>query len=135
MSGGVQQQVPPGRARARGWIRSAALVFAGLVAGGVIAGTLVANAAFDGPRDGTSFSRDDRHHDGDGHHDEQPLTGETAEQVRAVALDEYPGATIRRLETDSDGVYEAHLVTSDGRRVTVEVNAQYEITGIERGGR
>ncbi len=118
--------------RAGGWGRSAALVAGGLLAGAVIAGTVVAGASSDDGRDGVSAGQDGGRH-GDGHHDEQPLTGETAEQVRAVALDEYPGATIRRLETDSDGVYEAHLVTSDGQRVTVEVNAQYEVTGTERG--
>jgi hypothetical protein len=37
-----------------------------------------------------------------------------------AALARYPGATVLRVETDSDGVYEAHLTTTDGRRVTIE---------------
>ena len=38
-----------------------------------------------------------------------------------------------RVETDSDGVYEAHLTTSDGRRVTVEVDKSFKVTGEESG--
>jgi len=66
--------------------------------------------------------------------DEQLLTGETADRVTAAALARYPGATIHRVETDSDGVYEAHLVTADGTRVTVEVGEDFTVTGEEAGG-
>jgi len=45
----------------------------------------------------------------------------------------YPGATIQRVETDSAGVYEAHLVTADGNRVTVELDANFNVTGEEAG--
>ena len=38
-----------------------------------------------------------------------------------------------RVETDSDGVYEAHLTTTDGRRVTVEVDKAFKVTGEEAG--
>ena len=38
-----------------------------------------------------------------------------------------------RVETDSDGVYEAHLTTSDGQRVTVEVDKSFKVTGEESG--
>jgi hypothetical protein len=31
------------------------------------------------------------------------LTGDTAAKVKAAALAKYPGATIQRVETDSDG--------------------------------
>ena len=64
--------------------------------------------------------------------DEQPLTGTTADRVSDIALAEYPGATVLRLETDSDGVYEAHLETADGTRVTVEVGEDFRITGLEQ---
>jgi hypothetical protein len=67
--------------------------------------------------------------------DEQLLTGETAEKVTAAALAKYPGATIQRVETDSDGAYEAHLTTADGKRVTVEVGEDFTVTGEEAGGR
>lgn len=66
--------------------------------------------------------------------DETLLTGETAEKVEAAALATYPGATILRVETDSDGVYEAHLVTADGRRVTVAVGEDFTVTGVEEMG-
>jgi uncharacterized membrane protein YkoI len=91
---------------------------------------LVANAATDGSREESSVSQG-----GDrvgGHRGERLLTGYAAEQVTDAALEEYPGATIRRVETDSDGVYEAHLVTTDGHRVTVEVGADFRVTGLER---
>jgi hypothetical protein len=63
--------------------------------------------------------------------DEKLLTGDTAAKVRAAALGKYPGATIQRVETDSDGVYEAHLVTSAGARATVEVGRDFAVTGEE----
>ncbi len=48
-----------------------------------------------------------------------------------AALAEHPGATVTRVETDSDGVYEAHVVTTDGRRVTVELDEDFAVTGTE----
>ena len=68
---------------------------------------------------------------GGGHAGEEPLTGDIAAQVEAAALAEYPDATVVRLETDSDGVYEAHLETADGPEVTVEVDENFEVTGEE----
>jgi hypothetical protein len=67
--------------------------------------------------------------------DEHLLTGDTASKVRAAALAKYPGAAIQRVETDSDGVYEAHLTTADGKRVTVEVGKDFAVTGEEQGRR
>ncbi|GAA3718427.1 hypothetical protein GCM10022399_38610 [Terrabacter ginsenosidimutans] len=46
--------------------------------------------------------------------DEKLLTGETAAKVTAAAKAKEPTATIERVETDSDGVYEAHMVRTDG---------------------
>lgn len=66
--------------------------------------------------------------------DETLLTGDDAEKARAAALAKYPGATIQRVETDSDGVYEAHLTTADGKRVTVELDKDFTVTGEETGG-
>lgn len=63
--------------------------------------------------------------------DEHLLTGDDATKVRDAALAKYPGATIQRVETDSDGVYEAHLTTTDGKRVTVEVGKDFAVTGEE----
>jgi hypothetical protein len=42
-----------------------------------------------------------------------------------------PGAAVLRVETDYDGIYEAHLTTTDGQRVTVEVDKACKVTGEE----
>ncbi|MGH8835365.1 MAG: PepSY domain-containing protein [Actinomycetes bacterium] len=121
--------------RWRGWHRPAAFAAAGVLAGGILAGTLSASA--NSSDNTSSASRDGRH--GSGRMDESKsqrpdetlLTGDSANRVRAAALAEYPGATIERVETDSDGVYEAHLVTTGGERVTVEVGEDFAVSGTE----
>ena len=67
--------------------------------------------------------------------DETALTGDTAAKVRAAALAEVPGGTVDQLETDAQGhaAYEAHMITSDGNRVTVYINAQFEVVSTEEG--
>jgi len=131
----------------RGWRRwggKAALVAGGLLVGGVLAGTLTAGAATtttnaadpyaattpgNAPRSGAvDESKSQRP-------DEHLLTGDTASKVRAAALARYPGATVLRVETDSDGVYEAHLTTASGERVTVEVGKDSKVTGLESAPR
>jgi hypothetical protein len=62
------------------------------------------------------------------------LTDGDATKVKQAALDKVPGATVLRVETDSDGSpYEAHLQKSDGTEVTVKVNKQFEATAVENG--
>ena len=62
------------------------------------------------------------------------LTGTNADKARAAALAAVPGATIERVETDAEGaVYEAHMVKSDGSHVTVKMDANFKVTGIETG--
>jgi hypothetical protein len=130
----------------RGWRRwggKAALVAGGLLVGGVLAGTLTAGAATTttnaadpyapaapgaAPRGAVDESKSQRP-------DEHLLSGDTASKVRAAALAKYPGATVLRVETDSDGVYEAHLTTTDGQRVTVEVGKDFKVTGLESARR
>jgi hypothetical protein len=135
----------------RSWGGKAALAVGGMLVGGVLAGTLAANAAGNnttgqsgaigvqngyggagggygrhggGPPGNVDESRSQRP-------DEHLLTGDTAAKVKAAALARYPGATVLRVETDSDGVYEAHLTTSGGQRVTVEVDKSFKVTGEE----
>ena len=112
--------------------------------GGVLVGTLTANAADTtdtadqtgaygtqaGPRAGghADESKSQRP-------DEELLSGDTASKVQAAALAKYPGATVLRVETDSDGVYEAHLETTDGQRVTVEIDKAFKVTDEESGRR
>ena len=65
---------------------------------------------------------------------ETPLTDGTASKVKQAALDKVSGATLIRVETDSEGSpYEAHLQKSDGSEVTVKVNKQFEVTAVENG--
>ena len=135
----------------RRWGGKAALAAGGLLVGGVLAGTLTANAANNngtanqngtygaangaygtpaGPRHGGNVDESKSQRP-----DERLLSGGTAGKVQAAALAKYPGATVLRVETDSDGVYEAHLKTSDGQRVTVEVDKAFKVTGEESGPR
>ena len=65
--------------------------------------------------------------------DETPLTGDTAAKVEAAAKANVPNGTIVRVETDADGhaTYEAHMTKADGTPVTVYVNDQFEVVGVE----
>ena len=67
--------------------------------------------------------------------DETLLTGDTASKVRAAAVAKEPNATVSRVETDADGhaAYEVHMVRSDGTLVTVYVDKQFEVVGVETG--
>jgi len=135
----------------RSWGGKAALAVGGMLIGGILVGTLTASAANNGgtaiqngaygapswnggyagpagPRHGGNVDESKSQRP-----DEHLLTGDTATRVRAAALARYPGATVLRVETDSDGVYEAHLTTTDGRRVTVEVDKAFKVTGEEAG--
>ncbi len=142
------QQTPdadqPRSALAR-WGRPGAFAAAGLVAGGLLAGSLTASAADSTGTTtpgSTSSSQSGTPPNGTGstdpsqpqRSDETLLTGTTADKVEKAALAKYPGATVVRIETDSDGVYEAHLTKADGTPVTVEVDKSFTVTGIEQGG-
>ena len=137
-------------ASARRWGTAAALLAAGLAGGVVIAGTVSANAADSTPTPSTSASSGATAGEGPAgqggapadpstsqRSDETLLTGEKADTVTAAALTKYPGATVERVETDSDGVYEAHIVTADGTHVIVAVGEDFTVTGTQEmtGGR
>ena len=64
-----------------------------------------------------------------------PADGDAASKVSAAALARVPGGTIERVETDADGnaKYEAHMTKADGSRVTVYVNADFEVVSVESG--
>lgn len=112
------------------WLKIGAVGVAGLVAGGVLVGTLSANAedtATGTPEVNRDLSQPQRS-------DEELLADDVAGKVKGAALAEYPGATVVRIESDSDGVYEAHLTKADGTPVTVEVNKSFEVTGEEQLG-
>ena len=67
--------------------------------------------------------------------DEGLLTGDTASKVRAAALARVDGGTIERVETDADGhaLYEAHMLDANRGRVTVYVNADFDVVSVESG--
>jgi hypothetical protein len=99
--------------------RIAGVALVGAIAGaGVMAAAAAANAA-----DSKSVRSD-----------EHLLTGTDATSATAAALAKYPGATIQRVETDSAGVYEAHLITAAGERLIVQMDATFTVTGNETGG-
>ena len=134
---------------ARRWGAGAALVAAGLAGGVILAGTMTANAATTTPTPAASSSASSSTATGGTstsgtaktvdpsqpqRSDEKLLTGDTAAKVTAAALATYPNATIERVETDSDGVYEAHIVTTAGDHVIVQVGADFAVTGTQTGG-
>ena len=62
------------------------------------------------------------------------LTDGTADKVKQAALDKVSGATVIRVETDSEGAaYEAHLRKADGTEVTVKLDKQYQVTDVVNG--
>ena len=131
----------------RRWGGKVALAAGGLLVGGVLVGSLTASAADNTATGGTVASSAGGYQANGApagqrpggkvdesksqRPDEHLLTGDTATKVRAAALARYPGATVLRVETDSDGVYEAHLQTGAGKRVTVEVDKSFKVTGEE----
>jgi predicted nucleic acid-binding Zn-ribbon protein len=132
----IQQPAPGVGFGHRAWVRGVALAGGGLVAGGILAGTLSADAATDTAAAATSSTRQEAPAaTGDPSQpqrsDEQLLTGDTATTVTDAALAKYPDATIQRVETDSDGVYEAHIVTADGQQVVVGVDEDSSVTGTQ----
>jgi len=78
---------------------------------------------------GTEANRGGRGHGGGGGAGETPLTGATLAGVKAAVTAKYPGATFTRVETDNGGVYEAHIVTAAGDKLTVALDKAYAITG------
>ena len=66
-----------------------------------------------------------------GHAAETPLTGDTKSKVEAAVLAKYPGATIERTETNTDGSapYESHITTTDGKALEVHVSQDFQVAG------
>ncbi len=65
---------------------------------------------------------------------EQPLTGETADKVKAAAEAKVSGGTVERVETDVDhgSPYEAHVRKSDGTELEVLVNKDFQVTAVNQ---
>ena len=120
----------PRMSKPRNIAAAGALVLAGFGGGAALAAGGVADAA----SSVTHTAQGD-----DGHAGGTPLTGTTAAKVKAAALAKYPGATVDRVETDTDGVYEAHIVTKADDHLEVQIDKNFEVTGTEtfsgHGGR
>lgn len=107
----------------------AALAGAALISGGLVFAAPMASASDVGtspsPTSATStadpttstFHRSHRHHVRG-----TALTAPEVANVTAAVLAKYPGATVRHIVLDAHGVYKAHIVTTDGQRVTVKVS-------------
>jgi hypothetical protein len=141
--GGVSPETPEGRHvtpgnRTKAILGGGALVVAGFAGGAALAATGSASASTDaGTRavtEGPGQAADRPDPGRSVRPDEHLLTGTTAAKVKAAALATYPGATVQRVETDSDGVYEAHVVTSAGDQVIVQVGKDFTVTGTQTGG-
>jgi len=68
------------------------------------------------------------------HPGETLLTGTVKDKVTAAAKAKEPGATIVRVETDAEGVYEAHMVRADGTPIIVQVDEGFTVTAVQTGG-
>jgi uncharacterized membrane protein YkoI len=60
------------------------------------------------------------------------ITGTTADSVKAAILAAYPGATIQRMSTETDGkatdAYEAHVTKADGTHIEVFLDSAFNVT-------
>jgi ABC-type glycerol-3-phosphate transport system substrate-binding protein len=68
------------------------------------------------------------------HPGETLLTGTAKDKVIAAAKAKEPGATIERVETDAEGVYEAHMVRAGGTPIIVQVDRTFAVTAVRTGG-
>ena len=120
--------------RGKRYVAAAALALSGFGVGAAVAVTGSASAATDAVS--STVSQAVQHTDPSQpmRSDEELLTGSTAEKVTAAVEAKYPDATIQRVETDSDGVYEAHIVTADGQQQIVQVGKDFTITGTQDFG-
>jgi uncharacterized membrane protein YkoI len=100
------------------------LTTAAAVVAAALGGTTIANAA------SSSSTQSQRAAGGAG---ENALTGTTAEKVEAAALAKVDG-TVLRVETDRNGVYEAHVRKADGTEVEVAVNKEFKVTRVREHG-
>lgn len=120
--------------RTKKTVAAGALILAGFEAGTVVAVTGSASAATDAVSGTVSGAVQKVDPTKSIRSDEHLLTGTTASKVEAAAVAKYPNASIQRVETDSEGVYEAHVVTSAGEQVIVMVGKDFSVTGTQSVG-
>src|SRR4051812_15009712 len=97
---------------------------------------VLVNASFQATAVQADDGRGGRHGDHGGHGPgaETPLTGDTKSKVEAAVLAKYPGATIERTETNTDGSapYESHIKTSAGTELEVHVSKDFAVTDAQQ---
>ena len=65
---------------------------------------------------------------------EKAETGADLTTLKAAALKAVHGGTVYRVETDADGsTYEAHMTKADGTHVTVKLDKNLTVTGVQAG--
>jgi uncharacterized membrane protein YkoI len=88
----------------------------------------------------TESSMDGDHHSGfhedSGAPDEELLAGDVAEAATDAALEEVPGGTIIRVETDADqeAAFEAHVAKANGTEVTVLMDNEFNVIEVAEFG-
>ena len=117
-----------------------ALMGVGALAALALGGSALADAASNGSSSTTKSATTPNggpggppgRHVGANGEEEQPLTGETADKVKAAAEAKVSGGTVERVETDVDhgSPYEAHVRKSDGTELEVLVNKDFQVTAV-----
>ena len=74
-----------------------------------------------------------RHAGGPGGPNVTPLTGDTADKVKAAALAKVPGTLVTSW-ADADGTYDALVRKTDGTVVKVEISKEFSATDVTTGG-
>jgi hypothetical protein len=120
--------------RAKGVAVGGALLLAGAGIGAAVAVMGSASAATDAASSAVSRATDHFDPSKSVNPEEDLLTGTKLDKVTAAAEAAYPNATIQRVETDSEGVYEAHIVTAGGQELIVQVSADFTVTGTQSFG-
>ena len=106
---------------------AAIAVGSAVVANAASSGSDTSSAATAAPAAGTTGAQGMR----PGPPQQTQLTGDTADKVTAAAEKKVPGGTVLRVEGNLDGTYHAHVRKSDGTEVVVEVNKDFEATGVQ----
>jgi len=121
----------PKRSRTKQWVAAAAITGALLGTTGI---AMAQTTSSSGTTDTTTAPAQPVDRSQAVHPGEALLTGDTATKVTAAAQKAVPDGTIDRVETDAEGSpYEAHMTKSDGSQVTVKVDADFNVTGVETG--
>lgn len=68
-----------------------------------------------------------------------PASAEETQKATDAILADYPGATVHMVMKEEDGTFEAHFMTSDGKRKEAYLDADFKITDVRndqgpRGG-